>query len=93
MPTEDQAVKDAPIASDTVLVKAESEFSYSLLQIEIDGGDIAGFVGCQVEVRSLSGTVKFAGEMINCNSKNGIITVATEQGNRDASFSETFVIL
>ncbi|UKP01431.1 DUF5906 domain-containing protein [Nostoc sp. UHCC 0870] len=92
MPTEDQAVKDAPIASDTVLVKAESEFSYSLLQIEIDGGDIAGFVGCQVEVRSLSGTVKFAGEMINCNSKNGIITVATEQGNRDASFSETFVI-
>jgi putative DNA primase/helicase len=92
MPTEDQAVKDAPIASDTVLVKAESEFSYSLLQIEIDGGDIAGFVGCQVEVRSLSGAVKFSGEMINYDSKNGIVTVATEQGNRDASLCETFVI-
>ncbi|MCW5319443.1 hypothetical protein GTQ43_39565 [Nostoc sp. KVJ3] len=92
MPTEDQAVKDAPITSDTVLVKTEYEFSYSLLQIEKDGGDIAGFVGCQVEVRSLSGAVKFAGEMINCDSKNGIVTVATEQGNRDASLCETFVI-
>jgi putative DNA primase/helicase len=92
MPTEDQAVKDAPIASDTVLVKAESEFSYSLLQIEKDGGDIAGFVGCQVEVRSLSGAVKFAGEMINYDSKNGIVTVTTEQGNRDAILCETFVI-
>nr|MDZ8234388.1 heavy metal transporter [Nostoc sp. ChiQUE02] len=68
------------------------ENSYSLLQIEKDGGDIAGFVGCQVEVRSLSGAVKFAGEMINCDSKNGIVTVATEQGNRDASLCETFVI-
>ena len=92
MPTEDQAAIAAPIASDTVLVKAESEFSYSLLQIEKDGGDIAGFVGCQVEVRSLSGAVKFAGEMINYDSKNGIVTVATEQGNRDASLCETFVI-
>jgi putative DNA primase/helicase len=91
MPTEDQAVKDATITSDTVLVKTEYEFSYSLLQIEIDGGDIAGFVGCQVEVRSLSGAVKFAGEMINYDSKNGIVTVATEQGNRDASLCETFV--
>lgn len=70
----------------------EDENSYSLLQIEKDGGDIAGFVGCQVEVRSLSGAVKFAGEMINYDSKNGIVTVATEQGNRDASLCETFVI-
>jgi putative DNA primase/helicase len=92
MPTEDQAAKDAPITSDTVLVKTEYEFSYSLLQIENDGGDIAGFVGCQVEVRSLSGAVKFAGETINYDSKNGIVTVATEQGNRDASLCETFVI-
>ncbi|WP_375491346.1 DUF5906 domain-containing protein [uncultured Nostoc sp.] len=64
----------------------------SLLQFEKDGGDIAGFVGCQVEVRSLSGAVKFAGEMINYDSKNGIVTVATEQGNRDASLLEAFVI-
>jgi putative DNA primase/helicase len=92
MPTEDQAAKDAPITSDTVLVKAEDDNSYSLLQIEKDGGDIAGFVGCQVEVRSLSGAVKFAGEMINYDSKNGIVTVATEQGKRDASLLEAFVI-
>ena len=92
MPTEDQAAIAAPIASDTVSVKAEDENSYSLLQIEKDGGDIVGFVGCQVEVRSLSGAVKFAGEMINYDSKNGIVTVATEQGNRDAILCETFVI-
>lgn len=66
--------------------------AYSLLQIEKDGGDIAGFVGCQVEVRSLGGSVKFAGEMINYDSKNGIVTVATEQGNRDAILCEAFVI-
>ncbi|MHC5771453.1 MAG: DUF5906 domain-containing protein [Nostoc sp.] len=64
----------------------------SLLQFETEGGDVAGFVGCQVEVRSLSGAIKFTGEMINCDPKNGIVTVATEQGNRDASLYETFVI-
>ncbi|WP_373527481.1 hypothetical protein [Nostoc sp.] len=47
------------------------------------------FVGNSVEVRSLSGAVKFAGEMINCDPKNGIVTVATEQGNRNASLYET----
>jgi putative DNA primase/helicase len=70
---------------------SEDENSYSLLQIEKDGGDIAGFVGCQVKVRSLGGSVKFAGEMINYDSKNGIVTVATEQGNRDAILCEAFV--
>ncbi|MCW5318393.1 heavy metal transporter [Nostoc sp. KVJ3] len=92
MPTEDQAAIAAPIASDTVSVKAESEFSYSLLQIEKDGGDIAGFVGCQVEVRGSNGSIKFAGEMTNFNLKNGIVTVLTEFGNRDAHFCEAFVI-
>ncbi|MHC5717109.1 MAG: DUF5906 domain-containing protein, partial [Nostoc sp.] len=71
---------------------SEAENSYSLLQIEKDGGNIAGFIGCQVEVRSLSGAVKFAGEMINCDPRNGIVTVAAEQGNRDALLCETFVI-
>lgn len=50
------------------------------------------FVGNSVEVRSLSGAVKFAGEMTSYDSKNGIVTVSTEQGNRDASLCETFVI-
>ncbi|MHC5721148.1 MAG: hypothetical protein ACYTX0_56310, partial [Nostoc sp.] len=66
--------------------------SYSLLQIEIDGGDITGFVGCQVEVRGSNGNVKFAGEMVKCNVRNGIITVMTEQGDRDASFREAFIL-
>jgi putative DNA primase/helicase len=64
----------------------------SLLQAESEGDNINLYVGHLVEVRSLSGTVKFAGEMINYDSKNGIVTVATEQGNRDALLCETFVI-
>ncbi len=64
----------------------------SLLQAESEGDNIAIYVGCQVEVRSLSGAVKFAGEMVNFDSKNGIVTVATEQGNRDAILCEAFVI-
>lgn len=65
----------------------------SLLQAESEGDNIAAiYVGSLVEVRSLNGDVKFAGEMINYDSKNGIVTVATEQGNRDASLCEAFVI-
>ena len=93
MPTEDEAMPTAPIASDTVLVKTEYENSYSLGKIEIDGGDVAGFIGCQVEVRSLSGTVKFSGEMIAYDFKNGIVTVATEQGDREGILCEAFVII
>jgi putative DNA primase/helicase len=64
----------------------------SLLQAESEGDNISMYVGNLVEVRSLSGAVKFTGEMINYDSKNGIVTVDTEQGNRDASLYETFVI-
>jgi putative DNA primase/helicase len=64
----------------------------SLLQAEKEGDDINLYIGHLVEVRSLSGTVKFAGEMISYDSKNGIVTVATEQGNRDAILCEAFVI-
>ncbi|MHC5823860.1 MAG: DUF5906 domain-containing protein, partial [Nostoc sp.] len=64
----------------------------SLLQAESEGENITMYVGHLVEVRSLSGAVKFSGEMINYDSKNGIVTVATEQGNRDASFCDAFVI-
>ncbi|WP_392476917.1 DUF5906 domain-containing protein [Nostoc sp. C110] len=64
----------------------------SLLQAESEGDNIAMYVGNLVEVRSLNGDVKFAGEIINYDSKNGIVTVATDQGNRDASLCEAFVI-
>ncbi|MHC5674936.1 DUF5906 domain-containing protein [Nostoc sp.] len=92
MPIEHEAVTTTTITSDTALVETGNDNCYSLLQIEKDGGDIAGFVGCQVEVRAGNRSVKFAGEIVDCNVRNGIVTVMTEQGNRDAYFSEAFVI-
>jgi hypothetical protein len=80
---------DEPILS----VETGSNDCYSLLQVQKDGGDIAGFVGCPVEVRSLSGAVKFAGEMIKFNLKNGFVTLMTKEGNKDADFREAFVIV
>lgn len=80
---------DEPILS----VETGSNDCYSLLQVQQDGGDIAGFVGCPVEVRSLSGAVKFAGEMIKFNLKNGFVTLMTTDGNKDADFREAFVIV
>ena len=73
-------------------IETEDDISCSLLQIEKDGGEIEGLVGSQVEVRSHSGIVKFIGEMIGCNLKNGFITLMTEEGNKDAHFREAFVI-
>jgi hypothetical protein len=64
----------------------------SLFQFENEGGNVAGFVGCQVEVRSLGVKFKFSGEMVSYDPRNGIVTVATEQGNRDAILCEAFVI-
>ncbi|MHC5610847.1 MAG: DUF5906 domain-containing protein [Nostoc sp.] len=92
MPIEDKAMPPATITSDTVLVEAGNDNSYSLLQLENDGRDITGFIGRQVEVRGSNGNVKFAGEIVNCNLKNGIITVMTEQGSQDASFREAFIV-
>ncbi|MBG1259640.1 DUF3987 domain-containing protein [Nostoc commune] len=74
-------------------IETESDISYSLLQFEEDDGDISKFVGSPVEVRSLdTGIVKFVGQMISFNLRNGFITVATEQGNRDAYFCEAFIV-
>ncbi|RCJ29951.1 hypothetical protein A6769_35030 [Nostoc punctiforme NIES-2108] len=50
------------------------------------------FVGNSVEVRSLSGAVKFAGEMTSYDKTHGTITVVTEEGNRDVYLREAFVI-
>lgn len=93
MPTEHEVATATTITSDTALVEAEKDNSYSLLQFQKDGGNIAGFVGCQVEVRSLSGAIKFAGEMIKFNLKNGFVTLMTKEGNKDADFREAFVIV
>ncbi|MHC5611935.1 MAG: DUF5906 domain-containing protein [Nostoc sp.] len=93
MPIQDKAATPTTITSDTALVETKSDISYSLLQIEEDGGDISKFVGSPVEVRSLdTGIVKFVGQMISFNLKNGFITLMTEEGNKDAHFREAFVI-
>ncbi|QFS52843.1 DUF5906 domain-containing protein [Nostoc sphaeroides] len=64
----------------------------SLLQLENEGDDIARFIGHLVEVRNSSGAVKFVGEMIAYDSRNAIVSIMTEQGNRDVSALEAFVI-
>ncbi|MBD0261842.1 MAG: DUF3987 domain-containing protein [Tolypothrix sp. T3-bin4] len=64
----------------------------SLLQFENDGCDITKYVGCQVEVRSLSGDVKFTGEMTDWDEKHGNITVATAGGERVTHVREAFLI-
>ncbi len=64
----------------------------SLLQAEKEGDDIARYIGHLIEVRSLSGIFKFTGEMISYNEKNGFITVTTEEGDKNVSLFEAFVI-
>jgi Protein of unknown function (DUF3987) len=71
--------------------ESAEEDAISLLDIEASDGDIAGFVGCQVEVRTLSGSVKYCGEMTSYDNKNGFITVATTEGASIAHFREAFV--
>ncbi|WP_196522530.1 hypothetical protein [Nostoc commune] len=50
------------------------------------------FVGYLVEVRSLSGVVRFTGEMVSYDKTHGTVTVVTEEGNRDVYLREVFVI-
>ncbi|MBW4608144.1 MAG: DUF3987 domain-containing protein [Hassallia sp. WJT32-NPBG1] len=64
----------------------------SLLQFETDGCDITKYVGCQVEVRSFSGEVKFIGEITHWDAMHGNITVATTEGARIAQIRESFLI-
>ncbi|MBN3945001.1 MAG: hypothetical protein HWQ38_00280 [Nostoc sp. NMS7] len=92
MPTEHEAATPATITSDTALVETENNNSYSsLLDLEKDQHDIADYVGRQCEVRRSNGSVKFIGEIIGCNVKNGFVTVMTEEGNQDGDFRETFI--
>lgn len=91
---EDAVIDESEIMEEAIpSVGSDSNNCYSLLQFEEDGGDIAGFIGCPIEVRSLSGIFKFMGKMIDFNLKNGIITLMTEEGNKDADFREAFVIV
>ena len=74
-------------------LEAENDSCFSLVEIEKDGGEIDGFVGCQVEVRSvITRLVRFVGQMIKYDDKNATVTVATEEGNRDADYREVFLV-
>ena len=63
----------------------------SLLQVEVDGGDISNFIGCQIEVRFHSGGINFTGKMTKWDEKQGIITLATSEGDRMAYSRECFI--
>ncbi|BAZ18842.1 Primase 2 (plasmid) [Calothrix sp. NIES-4071] len=65
---------------------------FSLLQVELDG-DVNAFVGCDVEVHTINGAVKFQGELISYDQLNGSVTIKTESGAcYTAHVRETFVI-
>jgi len=75
-------------------IEIEDNNSYSsLLELENDGHDIPSYVGYQCEVRWSNRSVKFIGEIISCDVKNGFVNVMTEQGNQEGSFRETFIIV
>ena len=64
----------------------------SLLQVELEG-DVNSFIGCQVEVRALSGNVKFAGTLVSYDYLNGCVTVRTDKDAFQlAHVRETFVV-
>jgi hypothetical protein len=64
----------------------------SLLQVEANG-DVNGFVGCNVEVRGISGTVKATGELTSYDELNGSVTIVSSSGAYvKAHVRETFVI-
>ena len=56
-----------------------------LLQVEISGADISNFIGCQIEVRSLSDDIKFIGEMTNWDVAHGNITLITADGKEEVA--------
>jgi putative DNA primase/helicase len=73
---------------DTSLTPQPEEIS--LLMIEENGGDVAGFVGCEVEVRCpFTGKVKYKGQMTGYDEKNGLIII---DGEKQAHYRESFAV-
>ncbi|MHC5722622.1 MAG: DUF3987 domain-containing protein [Nostoc sp.] len=86
-----------PDGSDSESTVPEAEVivqQLSLLELEKKEHDITKFVGHLIEVRSdNSGTVKFTGNMISYDEKNGFIVIMTEEGERkNVYLFEAFVI-
>ena len=68
----------------------------SLLEIELSEGDVNGFVGCQVEVRSTTtGKVRFTGTMLNYDALNGSLKVAQDDDDeiKSVHVREAFVTI
>ncbi len=68
--------------------------SISLLQIEQSEGDVNGFIGMHVEVRSsITCAVKFAGELTSYDSLNGTVKITNSDGEvKGFAVRETFVL-
>lgn len=65
----------------------------SLLQIEESEGNVAGFIGMQVEARNISGAVKFCGELVDYDALNGSVKVNLPNGEtKNCSVREVFVL-
>jgi hypothetical protein len=92
--TEDESVLSDTNHDESTVEEAElMDEPISLLEVETKGRDIARFIGHEVEVRSLEGSIKFSGQMTHFDSKNAVVTIATAQGEKTASFRETFVFV
>ncbi|MGB3637487.1 MAG: AAA family ATPase [Rivularia sp. (in: cyanobacteria)] len=65
----------------------------SVLKIKQTGGDISGFIGCNLEIRGMTGLVISRGVMIDDDDFNRVIIFETEKGDRKkASYREAYVI-
>ncbi|MGB7429813.1 MAG: hypothetical protein WA933_18605, partial [Microcoleaceae cyanobacterium] len=61
--------------------------------IKQTGGDISGFIGCNLEIRGMTGLVISRGVMIDDDDFNRVIIFETEKGDRKkASYREAYVI-
>lgn len=79
-------------AEDSSELRKAPSSDISLLQVEVDG-DVNGFVGCNVEVRGISGTVKATGKLTNYDELNGSVTIVSSSGAHvKAHVRETFIL-
>lgn len=65
----------------------------SFVEVEETGGDISEFVGCNVEVRGMTGKALFQGVMVGNDAQNKSIIFQTEKGDRKkAHYRESYLI-
>lgn len=78
--TETQSYTSSQAPNDEIVTGSNEPIS--LLEIELAEGDVNGFVGCQVEIRStMTSKVKFTGTMLNYDALNGSLKVARDDND------------